>query len=320
MTFVPSKSHYFIALLFIEFIFHVKKSFKIMLSAEHDPILDGNITKRTKLFFGIVTIEGSWFKRKVMYEIWINKTIQLGHDYVYCTQNQIESIYRWTPLKNWTDVPFSGDVDRKRKRLTMAEYFLKNTTADFYINPTDDVFVDSSRINELASILGEKYNTNEDDVVLGNCVINCARRKSILQGGSGYIMSRKTAQKFVDFAEKWLIKTEVWDDYEFNDFLSYNNQSPKTSACPYMAGLGFDGLDNKNFDFDSLPVCPEYHHKKCGTGVLRIEEIYIIHANLKKIYPSLRVWTNFLRMLNDTKHHYAWYDSYKCTSILCKID
>ncbi|KAK8895352.1 hypothetical protein M9Y10_023813 [Tritrichomonas musculus] len=303
-----------ILLIFIDLIVSV-----IISHIEQGPILDGNITKRTKLFFGIVTTEGSWFKRQMMFEIWINKTIQLGHDYVYCTKDKIEPKYRWTPLKNWTDVPFSPDADRKRKRLTMAEYFLKNTTADFFINPTDDVFVDSSRINKLAYILGTQYNTNENDVVLGNCVLNCDKRKSSLQGGTGYIMTRKMAKKFVDFAAKWLQKTKVWDDYEFNDFLSSINQSPKTVACPYMAGLGFNGLDRK-FDFSSLTVCPEFHHKKCGTGILKFDEIYIVHANLKRVYPSLRTWNNFLRMLNDKDHHYAWYDSYRCSAILCRLD
>ena len=63
-------------------------------------------------------------------------------------------------------------VNRKRenKRLTLANYFLKQTTADFFINPTDDVFVDYERINNFATTLGEKYDTENDYALLGNCI------------------------------------------------------------------------------------------------------------------------------------------------------
>lgn len=67
--------------------------------------------------------------------------------------------------------------NRENKSISMANYFLQ-TDSNFFFNPTDDVFVDSSRINQFAIDLGSKYDTEYDLILKGNCMFN------ILHGGS----------------------------------------------------------------------------------------------------------------------------------------
>lgn len=148
----------------------------------------------------------------------------------------------------------------------MAEYFLKNATADFFINPSDDVFVDTSRINELATILENKYSTNEDSIILGNCFYNCFANLNFVQGGSGFFMTRKMARNFLKYATKWVEESEIEDDISLNLFLLYLNLTAKDATSPYFAGFGFRVSSWRHFQRQSLPTCHETYQDKCGVG------------------------------------------------------
>ena len=319
------KAYIFIILVNFEFFIAITITVRYTSYIVITPKLIGKILNQVKLFFGIVTAEGSWFRRQVMKEIWLDNILKQGHDYVYCTKTQIEPQYHWIPLKDWINLTKNGknytaDVDRMQKRITMAEYFLKNTSADFFINPTDDVFVDSARINQFASALGRKYNTNEDMVMLGHCIFHCFHGGTFLQGGAGYLMTRKMAQKFVFYAEKWINESSTADDVEITRFLSYVNQTPKDCASNNFAGFGFHALKKKNYDFNMIPYCPKFYEPLCGTGILKVEDVYILHPDLPLMKPSLRTWENFQRMLKDKEHSYGWYSNHNCRTKLCKIN
>lgn len=278
------------------------------------------VPRKYKLFFGIVTMERSSDRRTMMMNAWINEIVKKGHDYGFCTENPIEEDVKWIPLKNWMKYPrkYDDNIDRENKRITMAEYFLKNTTADFYVNPCDDVFVDSSRVDELAEKLGRKYDTDNDLVFLGNCLRHNNHLETFLQGGSGYILTRKMAEKFVELSAQWINDTRSYDDLEVNKFLNYLNQTPKDAAAPYMAGFGFPMLDYGDFNFDNLKTCPDFHDDLCGTGVIRIEDVYIVHPNSWR--PPVSMWNNFRKMLLDKKHHYGYYSPKVFNVVLCRFD
>ena len=272
-----------------------------------------------KLFFGIVTIEGSYTRRNTMYNVWIKKILNLGHDYVYCTKKKIDPKFKWIPLKDWsfsipknTNGNFLSDRDRENKRITMAEYFLK-TNYDFFINPTDDVFVDPLRINNLASFLKKKYNTNTQSIFLGFCIDG-----AFLQGGTGYIMSRKMAYYFVKYSRKWLNESHGPDDVEIIRFLKYVNKSIKDATSPFMFQGGNKYLNSINFDPDKLPKCGKYFDIRCNQGINKIEDVYLYHSKAKIINESLRIWNNLNKLIYDKKHRYGWYRGKEFE--ICRLD
>lgn len=276
-------------------------------------------SSKIKLFFGLVTTESSSFRRNLIYNMWIKQIIKLGHDYVFCTQNKIEPKYNWIPLKDWSNstyVIFNPDRDRENKRITMADFFLKNTKADFFINPTDDVFVDTSRIDKLAYILGKKYNTENDSVLLGDCIIG----GYMIQGGSGYIMSRKMARKFVKYSKKWLNESKGPDDVEIRRFLSYVKKTASDTSSPYLSGRGFIGLESTNFDASKLSICPKYFDKTCNIGINKLEDTFLMHPNLRNITKDLTVWSNFLKLQLDNKHKYGWHSNYNNAHTICVLN
>ena len=101
--------------------------------------------------------------------------------------------------------------DRENEWITMWIIFL-HTYADFFINPTDDVFVDAFRINEFARILGSKYNTERDLIIKGNFMFN------ILHGGSGYVFTWEMSREIVNLSDRWLQESMRPDDVEMKKF------------------------------------------------------------------------------------------------------
>ena len=85
--------------------------------------------------------------------------------------------------------------------------------------------------------------------MLGHCIFHCFVGGTFLQGGSGYLMSRKMAKMFVLFAEKWINESTKADDVEITRFLSYVNQTPKDCASKYFAGFGFHALRKHDYIF-----------------------------------------------------------------------
>ena len=206
--------------------------------------------------------------------------------------------------------------NRENKRLTLANYFLKQTTADFFINPTDDVFVDYERINNFATTLGEKYDTENDYALLGNCIAKGPF--SFVQGGSGYIMTRAMARQFVAFSHKWLKESVGPDDFEMSRFLSYMKKLPRDATCPFMCGHNLRELLNKNIKPETLPICPKYYESVCNQGVNKLEDLYFIHPIYASLESGLVVWNNFQKMIHDKKHHYGWYNTFETR--VCRFD
>lgn len=95
---------------------------------------------------------------------------------------------------------------------SQCELFFLHTNADFFINSTDDVFVDAFRINEFARIQGSKYNTERDLIVKGNFMFN------ILHGGSGYVFTWEMAHKIVNLSDRWLQESMGPDDVSLKKF------------------------------------------------------------------------------------------------------
>lgn len=277
------------------------------------------------LFFGIVTVEKSQKRRNITFNFWVKDILKFGHTYVYCTQTPIEPIYNWVKLKNWslnTSIDDKNDenIDRQNKRITMAEYFLKNTTADFFINPTDDVLLDPNKINEFAIKLGKKYDPKRDFVILGNCQTVTEDNFSFLQGGTGYIMTRSMAKKFIELSSKWINETQgVGDDYALTTFLKYIGKKPADGAIPYMIGHGLRELINRGFSIKKIPFCPNYYEPYCNQGVYKLNDAYMLHPLYMGVHRGIKAWEVFQKLLNDQKHHYGFYNKYHTTHV-CKFD
>lgn len=312
-----------ILILFIILLFFLLINFYLVRKFSIKPHTLLNSKKNTTLFFGIITSEESIQRRNITYNYWIKKVLKYGHNYVYCTKSPIESKYNWVQLKYWGFPNLAEDqnFDREVKRLTLAEYFLKNTTYDFFINPTDDVIVDPDRINELASILGSKYDTDLNLIMLGNCQTITENNFSYLQGGSGYIMTRRMAAEFVKHSKRWINETAgMQDDYAITNFLNYVGKKPSDASVPYMVGHGFRELVTRGFSARRIKKCPKnFYEPHCRQGVHKMEDIFIFHPLYMGVERGLKAWEVFQKLIHDPNHHYGYYNVYHTTHV-CKFN
>lgn len=301
--------------------FYSYQIFLIFQFPEEKIIKTTSIKRVPKLFFGFVTVEKGKERRSANYNFWIKNILKYGHDYVYCTQNRIEPEFNWIPVKNWTkyypekyNVNFQTNRDRENKRVTMCDYFL-HTDADFFINPTDDVLFDDSRVNEFARILASQYDTEKDLVIKGNCMFN------ILHGGSGYIFTRAMARKFVNLSDRWLRESMGPDDVEMNKFLRYMKLTIIDGASPYFSGRSFSHLESKIVNISKFKKCNEtWFDDRCKQKVYKLEDVYLMHPSGFNVWHNIHIWKNFLQLVHNSSHHFGWYSTSDITHEICRFD
>jgi hypothetical protein len=143
------------------------------------------------------------------------------------------------------------------KRIRSAEYFYFNTTAPWYILMTDNAFLFLENLREMLADLTRRWRAVEHSVVLGNCMSTSGQ--TFLQGGTGWLMSRKAVGNFLQISEKWFESTSTAEDVHFALAVKEMNVSIQEAASPYFLGqyLHIKDFDIMEFfNFERLRKCP----------------------------------------------------------------
>ena len=177
------------------------------------------------IFFGIVTVPNS-NRQQLMYDYWYERANkEAGHEVAFiCKQGKksyakggkylppYEDYYNFHINKNYK----VADKDRAIKRVFAARYFLENTTHSWYWSMTDDVSVDVDGLEMIIEELNQKYDTEKDYVLKGQCMYY--EKEFYLQGGTGYIMSRAAARQLIEYGPRWIANMNYYDDLKIKDF------------------------------------------------------------------------------------------------------
>ena len=151
--------------------------------------------------------------------------------------------YYFKPGPNATKSP--KDFDRGKKRLTGAMYFLYNTSHRWYWSATDDIMVDNIAVDRMLALLEAQFDPLKDIVFKGHCFFNW---KTYLQGGSGYIFSRKAVEIFLkDYALQWLAEIDYYDDMATPPLREFYNLTIKETACQFFFGNFFESWFSPEF-------------------------------------------------------------------------
>ncbi|OHT15991.1 hypothetical protein TRFO_42139 [Tritrichomonas foetus] len=183
------------------------------------------------------------------------------HRYLYITD--IDDIQNSTLIKPYyheyhkhivpiTQVKLKADINRAIKRVSAVKYFLENTTNSFAWICTDDVFFDSSKFDFLVSELSSKYKTEKDPMLLGYPVRT--PQVIFLQGGCGWIISRRTARDILKVADNWISHISKEDDVETERLLNLIGYDFENTTCPYMSGHDVYPFYKKK---TRVPICPK---------------------------------------------------------------
>ena len=223
--------------------------------------------------------------------------------------------------KSWNDrdlfwVNMQMQFDLIFKLISFLRYFINNSTANWLVRYCDDVFLNRHMIPDLLRYLNSKYDPTQDFYVGGACIDYI--KEPILQGGSGYIISKYAAKLILSNAMDFLRDISYYEDWEFSRLLPKigfpvcNGTNPffiGHSAKPFskwMSKLGFTSL---------FPKCPANLPKldSCQRVMPRMRDIVFFHDQHQVF--SIRDIYHFLNYIPDNLY---WYQNGESASLCFK--
>ena len=158
--------------------------------------------------------------------------------------------------------------------------FLKNTNLPWYLRTTDDVFVYYPNLAKLLYKLEEKYDPYNDYVLKGNYV----NPPGYMHGGSGWLLSRKAAQKiYYEMQKQFIVNKDRSDDVVVATYLNTLSIPKKQWNSKAFVGTALNKESENRFlsyNFDDLPKCH-------GWNQFRVVDVAVWHAQSAILYPLL---------------------------------
>lgn len=265
---------------------------------------------KTTIFFGFVSQEGSprqtnimrWWVSALMtheYAFIVNKTSKQNKFYKSLNiGKEYEDLYRNANLK------YTCDTDRGTKRIVGLKYFLHNTTCDYYWSLTDDVAVDLHGLRVMIRYLEDNYNPNTDNVFMGESYGH------FLQGGTGFVMSRRAAEIVEKRSKEWLLGIRIADDVETDKFRKYLGMNERETYSPFVFGEEPYAFYSPDFYKSNLRWCPNTSFPT--SPVYKLTNLVALHA---KFTNPNKAMTNLIRgkmYINDIYFYYFRMSLYLC--------
>ena len=197
------------------------------------------------MFFGVVTMPSDK-RQNFSYNLWMKDLKKYSPNsesvFVCAEGKEIEGVKYLHPTKEQMDIvhlpkPSPRDRDISMKRLIAAKYFIENTTLKWFWSTSEDCAIDLSKLESLLEELDFLYDTENDLVFQGHCIKT--DQYYYLQGGSGYIFSRKAAEQFVKIGEIFISNIELWDDYAFHSLYEFYQLQGDQIATSHLVGHPF---------------------------------------------------------------------------------
>ncbi|EAY18022.1 hypothetical protein TVAG_113660 [Trichomonas vaginalis G3] len=276
---------------------------------------DIRITQKTlpSLFYGIVTTQSSAGRQRKMMKNWMKK-IFYPHDYAFITEIPLgpNLTYHYLPPyqkylrhKSAHGKWLTPHQDRGSRRMTGMEYFYYNTTIDYYWSMTDDIPVDYESINRLLYYLKRNYDPNSDNVFIGHWM------RRFLQGGTGFIMSRKAAGIVLQHGEEWIKNMQREDDVELERMREWLNLSPEQCGSPFCFGeeptmFTDENLWKTNFDKCKKPQEPY-------SPLYKLADLIALHARSVDVEKAMNNLIKAKKMRNN-----LYFTQYGTSLLICE--
>ena len=212
---------------------------------------------------------------------------------------------------------YQDHFDRAAKRAFAVDYFLKKNSFKWLLILTDDVIVNMPKLqNYIEEIEIEHGNPFNKSIIQGNCIYNGINRL-YLQGGSGYIMSYKSALEFSKFSKKWVNDTYIADDVYFSDVINKLGLTLKNCTSNKFLGHQFSKYNQnviKLKDFKRIPFCPILKENNfCKSFLSPLNEKIFLHQGTNPIETN-----SFANIIfNKSFSNIYWYQDRKIPRI-CK--
>jgi len=194
------------------------------------------------------------------------------------------------------------------KYLNAIKHFLEKTQAEYIIRITDDVYINFHALPEFLIELDEIIAGRERNIlILGNCIDYF----QILQGGSGFLLSREAAKVMYNTYHEFLHTVNKPEDWVLSyHFLKINPDITKTRS-PRFIGHGFKYM---SIPYRNHGKCPSVlKNKSCGRGFYPIKKVVFFHQI--KHLVSINFWEEKLKLFPSDL---MWYEKNSFT-YLCYL-
>lgn len=238
-------------------------------SNKHD---NGNSTQNIGLFGIMTMIDSNRIPRH--YEKYVKKINQIpgftSYYINYKTTNTSFNVSSSIPANLYTDEYYLKiknnhprlksrykDIDLFVKDYFLLSYFYYETNYRWVYRGVDDTAINVNYIKEYFKLLESKYNPLKEKVILGNCLINSIY--TFLQGGSGYIFSRKAVEEMLPHFKTVIDECNEPEDVLHNRFLEFLGISLSEASSEHMIGHSFLYSDSSRIyrnDFSGIHKCP----------------------------------------------------------------
>ncbi|KAH0786743.1 hypothetical protein GPJ56_009375 [Histomonas meleagridis] len=205
-------------------------------------------------------------------------------------------------------------IDIFRKTYFALSYFLYETDYRWLHRGADDNAINVKHIESYYESLEMKYDPLTEPVILGSCVKRPST-KGFLQGGAGYLYSRKAVELMLPLYEDVIFHCKVAEDVCHNEFLHRLNISIVEATSFNFLGHSFGDEDLRriyNGDFTNLPACPEEKYPQdielCGSFHGPLDRVYFLHQHYGMDVDKLIERSQKTFAVNDNTVHYYFPD------------
>ena len=190
-----------------------------------------NTKENHGIFFGVIATPSSPHQQ-FMYDTWIKNLSVISPSskvaFVSAPGKEIQDVLYLHPdpnkraLRNKVTPPGKPrDIDITLGRLTGAAYFLQSTKLEWYWSTSDDCLINPHKIQHILDDLNSRHNTYAETHIEGHCITDSCL--TYMQGGSGYIFSRKAAKLFLKEGYSYLKTMKYIDDMDFSRMLKQSS-------------------------------------------------------------------------------------------------
>lgn len=298
----PSKFTYFVILIGL-----LVQPLKFLFPTE----IRAAITYKPSIFFGFVST-GNPKRVNFVYNNWLHK-LQPPHNYAFISKNPNKSKLNFI-LPYHKYIVYAGNssswpqqnIDRAAKRMTGLEYFLYNTTNDYYWSLTDDVPIDIDNMEHILKHLQQNYLPLNESVFIGHSL-----QGWFIQGGTGFLLSRYGAKLIIDHGVDWVKNITVEDDKATLEFRPWLGVSKRDTYSSLMFGEEPYAFNHSEFWNDKLPKCKRNHPKRCSENY-KITDLHALHTRFMDAAVAMENLKQAKKIATDLYFYYCYMDLYLC--------
>ena len=165
------------------------------------------------------------------------------------------------------------------KRLYSMEVMLSDEKFDWLLSVTDDVKINTHNLHRMMKWFNQKYNSKKDIVVKGHAIDLLPI--TFLQGGSGFIISRKAAEKILNMKYWILYESFLVDDMRFSEVWKRLGVRIREASSGFFIGHQFHNLMDELIErnYRLIPQCPLFNpQQSCGSKFHHLRDLTIFHT------------------------------------------